>query len=168
MFSWRAEMIAARNRAFMLGSGWPILAATVISRASFENSFDFWASCRPLRCMMFLNWECPAMRSLSGFVRDEMGWKARRYRPRPGQNQRFAPDFRSPPRVAPRARPRRNRAPRWRSLPRLDRRMIGRGHGYDADALDVDAAKSRQLAAHPVAGMAAPDRALDTTRVSTK
>jgi hypothetical protein len=28
------------------------------------NSFDFWASCRPLRCMMFLNWECPAMRDL--------------------------------------------------------------------------------------------------------
>src|SRR6266852_4631226 len=93
MFSWRAEMIAARNRAFMLGSGWPILAATVISRASFENSFDFWASCRPLRCMMFLNWECPAMRCLSGFVRDEMGWKARRYRPRSGQNQRFAGIF---------------------------------------------------------------------------
>jgi hypothetical protein len=23
-----------------------------------------------LRCMMFLNWECPAMRVLSGFVRD--------------------------------------------------------------------------------------------------
>ena len=62
MFSWRAEMIAARSRAFIEGSGWPILAATVISRASFENSFDFWASCRPLRCMMFLNWECPAMR----------------------------------------------------------------------------------------------------------
>src|SRR6185436_18606712 len=62
MFSWRAEIIAARNRAFIAGSGWPILAATVISRASLENSFDFWASCRPLRCMMFLNWECPAMR----------------------------------------------------------------------------------------------------------
>src|SRR4029079_9580750 len=62
MFSWRAEMIAARSRAFIEGSGWPILAATVISRASLENSFDFWASCWPLRCMMFLNWECPAMR----------------------------------------------------------------------------------------------------------
>jgi len=30
---------------------------------------------------MFLNWECPAMRSLSGFVRDVIGWKARRHRP---------------------------------------------------------------------------------------
>jgi hypothetical protein len=26
---------------------------------------DFWASWRPLRCMMFLNWEWPAMRHLS-------------------------------------------------------------------------------------------------------
>src|ERR1700680_1150531 len=75
MFSCRAEMIAARSRAFIEGSGWPILAATVISRASLENSFDFWASCRPLRCMMFLNWECPAMRSLPGFFRDVIGGK---------------------------------------------------------------------------------------------
>src|SRR5215203_2018455 len=71
MFSWRAEMIAARSRAFIAGSGAPILAATVISRASLLNSFDFWASCRPLRCMMFLNWECPAMRSLFGI---RSGW----------------------------------------------------------------------------------------------
>jgi len=50
--------------------------------------------------------------------------------------------------------------------------MIGRGHGYDVDALDVDAAKSRhvhvQLAAHPDAGMAVPDRALDTARSPRK
>src|SRR6266478_1563299 len=70
MFSCRAEMIAARSRAFMLGSGWPILAATVISRASLLNSFDFLASCRPLRCMMFLKWGCPAMRLPVGFVRN--------------------------------------------------------------------------------------------------
>src|SRR3954471_10368545 len=69
MFSWRAEMIAARSRAFIDGSGWPILAATVISRASLPNSFDFWASCFPLRCMMFLNWEWPAMR----VSRDSLG-----------------------------------------------------------------------------------------------
>jgi len=46
--------------------------------------------------------------------------------------------------------------------------MIGRGHGYDVDAPDVDAAKSHhihvQLAAHADAGMAAPDRALDAAR----
>src|ERR1700735_4984119 len=72
-------MMAARSRAFIAGSGWPSLAATVISRASLLNSFDFWASCRPLRCMMFLNWECPAMRFLLGFVRNGWvgGWKAR-------------------------------------------------------------------------------------------
>src|SRR5450432_3597024 len=98
MFSWRAEMIAARNRAFIEGSGWPILAATVISRANLQNSFDFWASCRPLRCMMFLNWECPAMRSLFGFVREGggEGWKARRYRLRQRQNQRFGRLFGMP------------------------------------------------------------------------
>src|SRR5882757_3865536 len=87
MFSCRAEMMAARSRAFIEGSGWPILAATVISRASLENNFDFWASCRPLRCMMFLNWECPAMRVSSGYVRDANGGKARRYRPQSAQNQ---------------------------------------------------------------------------------
>src|SRR4051794_22878213 len=61
MFSARAAWMAARRRAFMLGSGRPILAATVISRASLEKSFDRMASWRPLRCMMFLNWEWPAM-----------------------------------------------------------------------------------------------------------
>ena len=45
----------------MAGSGMPDLAATVISRESLENSLDLWASARPLRCMMFLNLECPAM-----------------------------------------------------------------------------------------------------------
>src|SRR5258708_2948776 len=68
MFSWRAEMIAARSRAFMEGAGWPIFAATLISRASLENSFDFWASCPPFRCLIFLNWECPPTRFLFWFV----------------------------------------------------------------------------------------------------
>ena len=53
-----------RNRGFIAGSGVPSLAATVISRASLPNSFDFWASCLPLRCMMFLNCEWPAMLSV--------------------------------------------------------------------------------------------------------
>src|SRR3954451_23781975 len=89
MFSWRAEMIAARRRAFIAGSGWPILAATVISRASFENSFDFCASCRPLRCMMFLNWECPAMRVSSREFRDaKLSEGVRRYRPQNHRDQR--------------------------------------------------------------------------------
>src|SRR6266436_3267857 len=54
---------AARRRGFIAGSGMPSLADTVISRASLPNSLDFTLSCRPLRCMMFLNWECPAMAS---------------------------------------------------------------------------------------------------------
>src|SRR5215472_14285776 len=63
MFSVRAAITAARRRGFMAGSGRPSLAATVISRASLLNSLDFTASCRPLRCMMFLNCECPAIAS---------------------------------------------------------------------------------------------------------
>ena len=54
---------AARPR--LTGSVPPTLAATVISLESFENSLDRAASWRPLRCMMFLNCECPAM---SAFV----------------------------------------------------------------------------------------------------
>src|SRR6187402_3627237 len=95
MFSWRAEMIAARSRAFIAGSGWPNLAATVISRASLPNSFDFWASCLPLRCMIFLNWEWPAMQGSLGFVLGMRG-EARPYRPAIGQNQRFAADTGTP------------------------------------------------------------------------
>src|SRR5882762_9621018 len=121
MFSWRAEMIAARSRAFIEGSGWPILAATVISRASLLNSLDFWASCRPLRCMMFLNWECPAIRSLSEFVRGISGWKARRYRPRQRQNQRFGEVF-------------------WLALQRVVRRRVALdGNGTVSDAKDISA-----------------------------
>ena len=52
------------------------LAETVISRASFPNSLDFAASCRPLRCMMFLNWEWPAM-ACSSTVRARAKRKAR-------------------------------------------------------------------------------------------
>src|SRR6266849_4896860 len=66
MFSARAAMMAARRREFMAGSGMPSLAATVISRASLLNSLDFTASCRPLRCMMFLNCECPAIGAFLG------------------------------------------------------------------------------------------------------
>src|SRR3954462_8976562 len=61
IFSARAAMMAARSRAFIDGSGSPSLAETVISRASLLKSLDLALSCRPLRCMMFLNWECPAM-----------------------------------------------------------------------------------------------------------
>src|SRR5918994_1613627 len=56
---------ARRRRGFIDGSGVPLLAATVISRAILENIFDRTASWRPLRCMMFLNCEWPAMAPLS-------------------------------------------------------------------------------------------------------
>ena len=45
----------------MSGSGRPIFAATVISRLNFENIAERFLSCAPLRCMMFLNLEWPAM-----------------------------------------------------------------------------------------------------------
>ena len=67
MFSARAACMASRSRAFMSGSGRPPLAATVISRASLANSLARAASCRPLRCMMFLNCEWPAMLVSSSF-----------------------------------------------------------------------------------------------------
>src|SRR6478752_3718327 len=71
-----ALFTARRSRAFMAGSGSPALAATVISRESLENSFDRAESARPLRCMMFLNLECPAM------VRfDRSQWNERRFYP---------------------------------------------------------------------------------------
>src|SRR5438105_4880215 len=89
MFSWRAAITAARSRGFMAGSGVPSLAATVISRASLPNSFDFWASCLPLRCMMFLNWEWPAMQGLLDSSGGD-GGEARPYRPPIDRNQRFA------------------------------------------------------------------------------
>src|SRR3954452_15245326 len=56
-----AALTAARRRGFMSGSGMPILAATVISRLSLENMPERFLSCAPLRCMMFLNLEWPAI-----------------------------------------------------------------------------------------------------------
>src|SRR5215472_14607548 len=61
IFSALAAITAALSRAFMVGSGRPSLAATVISRASFEKSLERIASCLPFLCMMFLNWLWPAM-----------------------------------------------------------------------------------------------------------
>src|SRR5947209_6984527 len=76
----RAARTAARRRGFMFGSGSPVLAATVISRASLPNSLERAASWRPLRCMMFLNCECPAM------ARNGL-WSARLIRCRGGEIQ---------------------------------------------------------------------------------
>src|SRR3981189_2720124 len=73
MFSARAAMIAARSRGFIAGSGIPSFADTVISRASLPNSLDLTASCRPLRCMMFLNCECPDIALLRGLLGCSLG-----------------------------------------------------------------------------------------------
>src|SRR6056297_1658142 len=59
-----ASFTARRRRGFLSGSGSPILAATVISLDSFENSFERSLSCRPLRCWMFAHFEWPAMKNL--------------------------------------------------------------------------------------------------------
>ncbi|MNE21029.1 hypothetical protein D3C80_1141770 [compost metagenome] len=56
-----ALFTARRRRGFIAGSGMPDLAATVISRDRREKSLERTASARPLRCMMFLNFEWPAM-----------------------------------------------------------------------------------------------------------
>src|SRR5688572_20374606 len=59
----RALLTASLRRGFMSGSGIPDFAATVISRLSLENAAERFLSCAPLRCMMFLNLEWPAMGS---------------------------------------------------------------------------------------------------------
>jgi hypothetical protein len=54
-------VIAARSRGFALGSGKPERAAVVSSRMIFVKILARFLSCAPLRYMMFLNWEWPAM-----------------------------------------------------------------------------------------------------------
>src|SRR6185312_14747309 len=105
MFSCRAAITAARRRGFIAGSGVPSFAATVISRASLPNSFDFWASWRPLRCMMFLNWEWPAMRVLWGVRAGDLDWKGGLIGPRPAEIKDWAtfsvlPQGKLPPKQA--------------------------------------------------------------------
>src|ERR687896_345554 len=63
MFAARAAAIAERRRGLVLGSGNPDLAAALNSRISLVKSLRRGASCAPLRYMMFLNCECPAMSS---------------------------------------------------------------------------------------------------------
>src|SRR4026207_2476022 len=60
MFWARAAWVARLGRGFMAGSGRPILAAAVISRASLEKSFERFLSWAPLRNWRFLHFERPA------------------------------------------------------------------------------------------------------------
>src|SRR5690242_20247013 len=66
MFASRAATTAARRRGFAAGSGSPVLAATVSSRMILVKTLARFASCAPLRYMMFLNCERPAMTQDSG------------------------------------------------------------------------------------------------------
>ncbi|BAE52025.1 hypothetical protein amb3221 [Paramagnetospirillum magneticum AMB-1] len=61
MLAARAATMAARRRGLAAGSGMPDLAETVSSRISLVKTLARLASCAPLRCMMFLNCECPAI-----------------------------------------------------------------------------------------------------------
>ena len=120
----------------MLGSGRPSLAATVISRASLENSLDRIASCLPLRCMMFLNCEWPAMALLDAV--EAVGAAVARARPprktaRPYTSRRRGND-------------KEDAARGWRSLPEVRPRLRQCGpdaHGRDGQrqagaVVDVD------------------------------
>src|ERR1700750_2092158 len=84
-----AALTAARRRGFMSGSGKPILAATVISRLSLENMPERFLSCAPLRCMMFLNLEWPAIALSYG------NW-SRGFRPGAGEWAMASPNMRHP------------------------------------------------------------------------
>ena len=57
----RAAAMAARRRGLAAASGRPWRAETVISRMRRANMRPRLASCAPLRCMIFLNCEWPAM-----------------------------------------------------------------------------------------------------------
>src|SRR4051812_24555558 len=78
---------ASLRREFIAGSAMPDLAATVISRDSLENALERAASARPLRCWMFLNFECPAMALRS--IKEEVG-----------RGSTFAARWAEPPAVA--------------------------------------------------------------------
>src|SRR6185437_11730467 len=72
--------MASRRRGFISGSGTPAFAATVISRANFAKSLARIASRLPLRCMIFLNCEWPAIGHVRRALRIEgplsrLGWR---------------------------------------------------------------------------------------------
>src|SRR6185312_5383512 len=61
MLAWRAASTAARNRGLAAVSGRPERAAVVNSRISLVKILPRFLSCAPLRYMMFLNCEWPAI-----------------------------------------------------------------------------------------------------------
>ena len=61
MLATRAATRAERSRGLAAGSGRPVRAAVVNSRISLVKALARFVSCAPLRYMMFLNWEWPAI-----------------------------------------------------------------------------------------------------------
>src|SRR3954469_11879816 len=61
MLSERAFWIASRKRAFASGSGEPVRAATVISRASLVKSWPRRAAVAPFSRFVVAHFECPDM-----------------------------------------------------------------------------------------------------------
>src|SRR5712691_8449098 len=61
MLAARADSVAAFRRRLPLGSPPPFLAATVISRRIFENSFPRWTSVLPFFRLIGDHRECPDM-----------------------------------------------------------------------------------------------------------
>src|SRR5215208_6332628 len=61
MFACRAAKTAARSRGLAVGSGRPERAAVVSSRIILVKILARFLSCAPLRYMMFLNCEWPAI-----------------------------------------------------------------------------------------------------------
>src|SRR3954452_558924 len=61
MLAWRAASTAARSRGLAAGSGNPVRADVVNSRMSLVKILPRFLSCAPLRYMMFLNCEWPAI-----------------------------------------------------------------------------------------------------------
>src|SRR5205823_12109076 len=61
MLAWRAASTAARSRGLAAGSGSPVRADVVNSRMSLVKILPRFLSCAPLRYMMFLNCEWPAI-----------------------------------------------------------------------------------------------------------
>src|SRR3989454_7550245 len=69
MFASLADSMAALRRMLALGSPPPFLAATVISRRIFENSFPRWTSALPFLRLICDHRECPDI-ALPSFVRE--------------------------------------------------------------------------------------------------
>ena len=79
----RAAITAERSRAFIVTSGRPAFAATVISRLSLEKSEERFLSCAPLRYMMFLYLEWPAIAPVLVWVCRSPSPAARAVQPSP-------------------------------------------------------------------------------------